>query len=63
MTNNQRLKVIMSRNRYTARHVAELINVDPVTVGRWRVDPDKPSYRPMPDNLLELLELKQDIKT
>lgn len=53
MTNQQSLKALMAEHQLDDAHIAVLLSVSASSVQSWRV-----GRRNMPDNLLELLEIK-----
>ncbi len=58
MSNNEKLIELMRTHGLTAQDVADLLFVSITTVQHWRVRPDAAGFNPMPDGMLELLQLK-----
>ena len=62
MTTNEQLLGIIKEHGLTSSRVAELVQVQPVTVEHWRQTPGGIGYRKMSAGLLELLKIKLGAK-
>ena len=58
MTNREQLKQIMTENDLSQADIAELLSVSHWTVKSWTLPLTSKAWRPMADNMLELLNLK-----
>jgi len=58
MTNREQLKALMLQHNLNQADIAELLSVSHWTVKSWTLPLTSKAYRPMPDNMLELLNLK-----
>ena len=58
MNTNKRLMRLIKKHRLTSAQVAEMCRVQKTTVEKWRQSEGNVSRSPMPEGLLELLQIK-----